>query len=665
MGAYRISVGSRILRDGQTLKVVRAMADGGLQLESEETFLLHNMRYEDLAADVLRGDVQLRVARPSAGEAAAPIQVDLGALPDNETVEIQRRLGYLKAVKRVERLGGRVADIVEGIADHARKAGDASPPSLATFYRWRRFYQIAGDAPGGLRPATRRRGNTTRRLHPQIQQILSQAINERYLTMERPTIEDTYATVIDRVRAFNDQAAPAYRLSRPSLRTLYREIGRLDRYEVMARRYGTRAADLEFRSIDIGVRTTRPLERVEFDHTKLDFFVVGADGRPVGRPWLTVAIDHYSRMPIGYYLGFKPPSTHTVMLALHQAILPKDWVKERFPSVTGTWPCYGMPETLVVDNGREFHSIHLIKAAQALDMHLQYAAVGAPWYKGVVERHFREVNRSMLGKPGTTFNSPEARGDYDPAKNAAVSRDLLEELLCKWIVDIHGASFHRGIQQSPLDRWHTGVKAAPPCLPRARRELDVLLARVGTRIPTAKGIQYENLFYNCEQLAELRRRLPDRAEVEIRVNPGCLGEIHVLDPDSAEFFPVPALNQAYASGLGLWQHHVIQRLARAKYNGDSHVETLARAKEDIHRMIQEAMSRSRRKTGTAVKAARFMEHGGTIPPAPAAEMVAAMVPPPAAATPADIPLVDLLDDDDGQGWALHYDLAELPYGEGV
>ena len=67
----------------------------------------------------------------------------------------------------------------------------------------------------------------------------------------------------------------------------------------MAARWGKRAADREFAIVGPGPQTTRPLERVECDHTKLDLYVV--DDRhgeliPIGRPWLTLVVDHYSRL---------------------------------------------------------------------------------------------------------------------------------------------------------------------------------------------------------------------------------------------------------------------------------------------------------------------------------------------------------------------------------
>ncbi|WP_437412692.1 hypothetical protein [Sinorhizobium meliloti] len=45
---------------------------------------------------------------------------------------------------------------------------------------------------------------------------------------------------------------------------------------------------------------SRPLQVVQVDHTKADIFVVDEETRqPIGRPWLTLAMDVCSRMVTG------------------------------------------------------------------------------------------------------------------------------------------------------------------------------------------------------------------------------------------------------------------------------------------------------------------------------------------------------------------------------
>ena len=73
-----------------------------------------------------------------------------------------------------------------------------------------------------------------------------------------------------------------------------------------------------------GATTVRPLERVEIDNFLLYVHVLcPKTGVRLGRPWLTLAIDHYSGMVLGYHLSFAPPSSASVLAALRHAILPK------------------------------------------------------------------------------------------------------------------------------------------------------------------------------------------------------------------------------------------------------------------------------------------------------------------------------------------------------
>ena len=149
--------------------------------------------------------------------------------------------------------------------------------------------------------------------------LIEETIKERYLKRELPSIRSVCFAVTDRIRRHNEAKPQEVPLKPVNFKTVYRAVRRLNPYEVMAARRGKRAADREFAMVGPGPQTTRPLERVECDHTKLDLYVV--DDRhgelvPIGRPWLTLMVDHYSRLPVGYYLGFKPPGFESVALAL-------------------------------------------------------------------------------------------------------------------------------------------------------------------------------------------------------------------------------------------------------------------------------------------------------------------------------------------------------------
>ena len=113
----------------------------------------------------------------------------------------------------------------------------------------------------------------------------------------------------------------ALSISRETVRQVALHV---DRYRQMRARYGRQAADAKRKPRGAGVITTRPLERVELDHFLCDVHLrCEKTGALLGRPWLTLAVDHYSGIVLGYYLSFAPPSAASVLAALRHAILPK------------------------------------------------------------------------------------------------------------------------------------------------------------------------------------------------------------------------------------------------------------------------------------------------------------------------------------------------------
>lgn len=68
----------------------------------------------------------------------------------------------------------------------------------------------------------------------------------------------------------------------------------------------------------------RPLDVVQIDHTKLDIIVVDREQRlPIGRPWITLAIDVYSRMVVGFCISLDPPGAMSTGYASRMRCCPK------------------------------------------------------------------------------------------------------------------------------------------------------------------------------------------------------------------------------------------------------------------------------------------------------------------------------------------------------
>jgi putative transposase len=118
------------------------------------------------------------------------------------------------------------------------------------------------------------------------------------------------------------------------------------------------------------------------------------------------------------------------------------------------------------------------------------------------------------------------------------------------------------------------------------------------------GIELEGLKYNSLELGELRRRTGATLRVDLTFDPGDLGHINVLDPRKGSYIRVPALNQAYASRLSLWQHKVIRRYTQRQLDSRTDMLALAQAKAEIRELVDRDFHR--KSTRGRKRHARFL-----------------------------------------------------------
>lgn len=400
-----------------------------------------------------------------------------------------------------------------------------------------------------------------------------------------------------------------------------------------------------------------PLERVEIDHTRSDLVVIDdRDNLPLGRLTLTYCMDTATRYPLGYYLGFEPPSYLAVMECLHHAIQPKVGVRQQY-GAEHEWLAYGIPFSLVIDNGKEFIGHDLEDACLLLGIVLQYTPVPTPQFKASVEMLFGSLNTMFFhALPGTTFSNPQERGGYNSADQACVYLSEVDKMLNIFLVDIYAERFHHGLNGIPARRWEEKVKAGfAPALPPSAEDLSILLGRTTTRVIHHYGIEFACLRYNCDDLLALRTRLKGQA-AKIKYHPADLSCLYVFDPFEQQYLHVPALAQEYTQGLSLWKHRVIrQTVLEAQDQVD--LVALGHAKRKIQQIVDAGRQRKHQSTRTRI--ARWDTAGkptrqAAIDPESRSQTPVVISPGSAAATPV------LLSGDEEQ-WEIGY--APLRHGE--
>ena len=183
-------------------------------------------------------------------------------------------------------------------------------------------------------------------------------------------------------------------------------------------------------------------------HTPADIILVDDIHRlPIGRPWITLAIDVCTRTVTGFYLSFDPPSETSVAMCVASSILPKEeWLITH--DIDVQWPVWGVPRTIHVDNGADFRSDGFQKSCLAYGINLEFRPVKQPRYGGHIERLLGTLLREIHALPGTTFASVKDRDGYDSDKQAAMTRTEFEVWLMTFICKVYHQRVHSGDRKS-------------------------------------------------------------------------------------------------------------------------------------------------------------------------------------------------------------------------
>jgi len=535
---------------------------------------------------------------------------DFHVVPEGERAEAWRRYALIQPLlgwppeKRTRRAIAEYLSATTSASigpERAERVEGEEGASRGSVERYLRAYEASGGDIRALVPTTTRSDAGRARLEAELEDVIQGVLAECRAAPAQRTARAVYFLVIERVRVRNQGRGPEERLRLPGLSTIERRVKAAGTAGVLRRRAGPgeRRAGAGVRP---GPRATRPLERVELDHTVLDLIVVDEEDRlPIGRPTVTLALDVYSGLPVGVQVGFEPAGYGAAMRCLLHAILPKEDAQARY-GTAHPWVAYGLPETLVVDREPHLVSGDLADACGQVGIYLDPTPVRRPWFKGAIERQFRTHNTGLVhGLPGTTFSNVLARGEYDAEGMACIALARFREILHVYLLDVYGQEWNRGVGGVPAQRWAAAEAGGwTPALYHDAGEIRLLLGRSAVRTLQRAGIDHLCLRYQSRELDALRRALPAGTAVALKYDPEDLGAVHVQIPaaqrdrEGPAWLRVPALHQAYAGGLSLWKHRVIQGQARVERGRAVHVEALAEAKGRIQTLVEEEFRRTRR-----------------------------------------------------------------------
>ncbi len=582
-------------------QIRRRLPTGKLQLESESGEILtladHELRERWLSQQWLIDESTLG-SLSDAVYLAVPR--DLGSYPENQQKEAKRRQHYLQRIDP-ESVPFNPERWRPLIAEAAQAINDRYPPCPSTVHTWWRRYRRTKSVLCLIphnKPST---GPKAKRRY----QIFEEVVATVYLSNQQLPKLVVAEEVFRRVDAVNNGLPPEERIKRPARSTIYRWLEVLQQDLVDVAREGAEAARIKYRAALGSVKVGSVLERIEIDHTPLDLIVIdNLTKLPLGRPWLTMAIDSYSRMVVGFYVSFNAPSGHGVLQCLRRAILPKDLWLARFPDIKGQWPAYGIPELIAVDNGTDLHSEALESCCLEMGIQLLFCGSKTPQHKGAIERFFRTMNTGLIHRlPGTVFSNVDERGDYPAEDKAVIDMATLVHLLTKWVVEIYNVTVNRGIGARPLDRWLESADRRIVELPVYPQQLEVIAGIPAKRTLFHYGIELDGLQYNSELLQTIRRRSGENRPVTLKYYEDTVAHIHVFDPQQQEYIKVPAKLAEYAEGLPRDIHRLVREQARKRFGDHCLSPQLLEARAEIESLVQQALRDKKmgyRKAGAGV-----------------------------------------------------------------
>lgn len=534
-----------------------------------------------------------------------PTTIDLSEIADEDWKVAEQRFAAIHPLLNVGMLGRSM------VAQRADEVG----VDTATLYRWLQRYNAYGSTTA-LIPQKRGWKTGKGRIEVFAEEVIQEVIKDYYLTSQRSTAQKTITEVQRRCMARG--------ITPPSPSTIRSRLSRIpERERLRGRGYKERAKNKFLPAAGSFPNADFPLAVIQIDHTPADIILVDDVYRkPIGRPWITLAMDVHSRMVTGYYLSFDPPSETSVAMCVAHSMLPKEeWLL--LHKVDAEWPVWGRPKTIHVDNGADFRSNNFQQSCLAYGIHLEFRPVKQPRYGGHIERMLGTLLREIHDLPGTTFSSVKHKEDYASEKHAAMTMSEFEEWLVTLICKVYHQRIHSSLGMTPMKKWEIGVfgngeVAGVGVPPRPADRLTILLDFLPSFKRTVQtfGVTIDGMTYYAEALrpwinAGDTENQGKKREFTFRRDPRDISSIWFFDPELKHYFKIPFADQSLPS-MSIWEYRQAQELLKKQGAKSVDERQILGAITELRSKVEEAKEKTKK---ARRQAQRRVEHEKKISPA--------------------------------------------------
>ena len=516
--------------------------------------------------------------------------IDSELIPDKHWNIAKERLETIKPLIKPDRTKKEVLEIAKKHNIHP-----------ATIYRWIKNYEESGYLLSSLLPNYKSRGGKNKkRIDKQVEELMDFYIKNVYLSSDRK-VSKKRAYLEFLIECKERDLKPAH------YNTFLNRIREISPYEIIRKREGKVKAQSLYGASEKPFEANYPLEIIQIDHTQLDIQIVDEIYRKsIGRPYITVALDIYSRMVYGFYLTLEKPSLFSVGQVLLQGALRKEQYLNEL-GIEGKWEIWGLPKNLTIhtDNASEFRSKDFIRFCEEFGITLAYRPKKTPNYGGHIERFFRTLNSEIHNLYGSTFSNPQKRGEYKSENKAVFTLNELEKWIAHWIVNIYHKKIHSEIQTTPEKKFKEGILGnknqkgiglPPVILGQEAERLKIALLPSFTRTIQKDGVHFKNIRY-YDNILKPFIRYGEKANKEkqkylFKYDPRDMRFIYFLHPEHNTYYKISCRDKRLPK-ISIWDLNKAISYLKENNIKEYNEDEIIKAIKKLYKIEQEALEKSK------------------------------------------------------------------------
>lgn len=418
------------------------------------------------------------------------------AAPDATAIEIDRRLAAASPADKAVAVSRWQTIEPYLTPTKGRKLRRLNRTQRRWLTNFRKSQDLYGNGFIALIPK-KRSGNTYTKIEPEVRELMIEVITTILESKKNPTSSFAFGKLrlACEEKGFVCPSMKAFRQCANSRSTEERVT------KTLGPRSGKKLRKfIYFLDATSPVHGDRPWEIVHIDHTQLDIELVCSEtGVNLGRPWLTLMVDAFTRRILAISVSFASPNILSCMRVIRECVRRHN----------------RLPHIFVIDNGREFESIYFEALLANFSLHKKSRPSGHPRFGAVCERLFGTVNtefiHNLIGNTKHMKNARMVTKSFNPKLSAIWTLENLTEGLAEFCFEVYDNSKHPSHTLTPRVAYENGMKLSGErkhTLIPYNTTLEILTMPTNksgfAKVHNQKGVHLNYLDYWCKEFASIK-----------------------------------------------------------------------------------------------------------------------------------------------------------------